>query len=128
MVDIRKRVQEQGQAIREIPVPEWSEPGEVLIVYAKPLKTRQATALRELADGAIERLYVFAVLYHALKKNGDRLFADNDMDLLIEQADADVVTRIGQAIVHSKTQDQIVADFMKTLTGSANSQSPTNAD
>jgi len=102
------RARRHAAQLKEIPVPEWTEPGEeTFIVRAKAVKARTYNTARQLAtdgNGFFDQIRFSAIIvaYCALDANGARLFDDSDWEKLLESADADTLTRIGTLLVASK--------------------------
>lgn len=94
--------------LKEVPVPEWSEPGEAaFVIYGKAIKAAQYSSCKILAtdgEGHFNEVKFAALVMEkcALNADGSRMFNPGDHLNLMEEADADTITRIGTMLVASK--------------------------
>lgn len=98
----------EGQALRRIEIKEWGKGDEPLSVYSAPLSVigrRKCWRMPsgETVDGfqAMAR----AVVFHAVDKDGKRLFDDMDLHAMTHDVDSDVVARIGAFILGFEGKD-----------------------
>ena len=90
----RIRAHFRGLGMQSIPVPEWDG----AVVYWKPITLAERAAALEIAGKRPLAFYAAIVTAKALDESGARMFNDHDRHVLLNEADATVVMRVGEAM------------------------------
>lgn len=99
-----------SRALNQIEVPEWGETDVPLMVYFRtPSAATLSKVLRDSKGGQIEQA-VYAVIYCATDKEGNKLFKSADFTTLMHKVDYSVVNRIAEAIMKAAKLDVAQAE------------------
>ena len=105
--------------LKTIPVPEWTEdPAEPFTVYAKGIKAGVYRTCKTMATNRQEnffdelKFHALVIEKTALHADGTPMFQSGDYMHLMDEADGDVITRLGSQLVTAQRtllslQDQV---------------------
>ena len=76
--------------IKEIEIPEWSDDGEILKIYAKPLTLAEMSKLQKYAKDDDVALMAYCLIHKALDAEGNKVFDIGDV--LVDNGNAAIGT------------------------------------
>ena len=96
-----------AQETKRIEVPEWADTeGKPLVILADPLTVAEKGKFFKMAKDDDLSLLVYALIFKAKDVEGNKMFTLADKKALMEKSDPDVVARVANEIMKSKTTEE----------------------
>jgi len=93
----------ESQGVKKIEVAEWGEEGQPLVIYSKPFTMAEKRNLFKGAKNDDLGVLVDAIMLKARDKDGNKIFKLDDKQVLLNNADPEVIARVATEILNTNT-------------------------
>ena len=93
----------ESQEVKKIEVAEWGEEGQPLVIYSKPFTLAEKRNLFKGAKNDDLGVLVDAIMLKARDKEGNKIFKLDDKQVLLNNADPEVIARVATEILNTNT-------------------------
>ena len=93
----------ESQGVKKIEVAEWGEEGQPLVIYSTPMSLNEKRNLFKSAKDTDLAVMVDAIFLKAKDKDGNRIFKLDDKQVLLNNADPEVIARVATDILNTNT-------------------------
>ena len=93
----------ENQGVKKIEVAEWGEEGKPLIIYSTPMSMAEKRNLFKGAKNDDLGVLVDAIMLKARDKDGNKIFKLDDKQVLLNNADPEVIARVATEILNTST-------------------------
>jgi hypothetical protein len=91
----------ESQGVKKIEVAEWGEEGQPLVIYSTPMSLNEKRNLFKSAKDSDLGVMVDVISLKAKDKDGNKVFKLDDKQVLMNNADPEVIARVAQEILNS---------------------------
>ena len=93
----------ESQGVKKIEVAEWGEEGQPLVIYCSPFTLAEKRNLFKGAKSDDLGVLVDAIMLKARDKDGNKVFKLDDKQILLNNADPEVIARVATDILNTNT-------------------------
>ena len=97
----------ESQGVKKIEVAEWGEEGQPLVIYSSPFTLAEKRNLFKGAKNDDLGVLVDAIMLKARDKDGNKIFKLDDKQVLLNNADPEVIARVAGEILNSVPLEDI---------------------
>ena len=108
MSNVIDRVKEhfESQGVKTINVAEWGEEGQPLVIYCSPFTLAEKRNLFKGAKNDDLGVLVDAIMLKARDKDGNKIFKLDDKQVLLNNADPEVIARVATDILNTHNLEE----------------------
>ena len=96
----------ESQGVKTINVAEWGEEGQPLVIYCSPFTLAEKRNLFKGARNDDLGVLVDAIMLKAKDKDGNKIFKLDDKQVLLNNADPEVIARVATQILNTNTLEE----------------------
>lgn len=93
----------ESQGVKKIEVAEWGEEGQPLVIYCSPFTLAEKRNLFKGAKNDDLGVLVDAIMLKARDKDGNKVFKLDDKQVLLNNADPEIIARVATDILNTNT-------------------------
>ena len=97
----------ESQGVKTINVAEWGVEGQPLVIYSSPFTMAEKRNLFKGAKNDDLGVLVDAIMLKARDKDGNKIFKLDDKQVLLNNADPEVIARVAGEILNSTPLEDI---------------------
>jgi hypothetical protein len=102
----RVKAQFESLGIKKIEVAEWGEEGKPLIIYCSPITLGEKRNLFKNAKNDDLGVLVDVIVLKSKNADGEKIFKLDDKQVLLNNADANVIARVSTEILSSTSYEE----------------------
>ena len=96
----------ESQGVKKIEVAEWGEEGQPLVIYCSPFTLAEKINLFKGAKNDDLGVLVDAIMLKARDKDGNKIFKLDDKQVLLNNADPEVIARVATDIINTHNLEE----------------------
>jgi hypothetical protein len=102
----RVKAQFESLGIKKIEVAEWGEEGKPLVIYCSPITLGEKRNLFKNAKNDDLGVLVDVIVLKSKNADGEKIFKLDDKQVLLNNADANVIARVSTEILSSTSYEE----------------------
>jgi hypothetical protein len=100
------KAQFESLGIKKIEVAEWGEEGKPLVIYSSPITLGEKRNLFKNAKNDDLGVLVDVIVLKSKNADGEKIFKLDDKQVLLNNADANVIARVSTEILSSTSYEE----------------------
>jgi hypothetical protein len=100
------KAQFESLGIKKIEVAEWGEEGKPLVIYSSPITLGEKRNLFKNAKNDDLGVLVDVIVLKSKNADGEKIFKLDDKQVLLNNADANVIARVSTEILSSNSYEE----------------------